>query len=69
LTTDEIIPLAEAASASVLQRYQVGALDFTAVLDAQDDLFRARLNLARLIADYGTARAGLAALVGEEWYR
>ncbi|MBI3981526.1 MAG: TolC family protein, partial [Gemmatimonadetes bacterium] len=69
LTTDEIIPLAEAASTSALQRYQVGGLDFTAVLDSQDDLFRARLTLARLIADYGTARARLAALVGEEWYR
>jgi outer membrane protein TolC len=68
-TANEIVPLAEAASASALQRYQVGALEFTAVLDSQDDLFRARLNLARLIADYGTARAQLAALVGEEWYR
>lgn len=69
LTADEIIPLAEATSASALQHYQVGALEFTAVLDTQDDLFRARLTLARLIADYGTARAELAALVGEEWYK
>jgi outer membrane protein TolC len=68
-TADEIIPLAEAASASALQRYQVGALEFGAVLDAQDDLFRAQLRLARLIADYGAAWGDLAALIGEEWYR
>lgn len=69
VTRDEILPLARAASASALQRYQVGAVEFTAVLDTQDDLFRAQLELARLIADYGTARAQLAELVGEEWYR
>lgn len=69
LTSDQIIPLAEETSTSALQRYQVGAVEFTAVLDSQDDLFRARLNLARLIADYGTTRAQLAALGGEEWYQ
>ena len=68
-TADEIVPLAEAASASALQRYQVGALEFSAVLDAQDDLFRAQLRLARLIADYGAAWGDLAALIGQEWYR
>jgi outer membrane protein TolC len=68
-TAGEILLLAEAASLSALQRYQVGQLEFTAVLQAQDDLFRAQLMLARLIADYGTARAELASLVGEEWYR
>ncbi len=68
-TADEIIPLAEAASVSALQRYQVGAVQFTTVLDTQDDMFGAQLRLAQLIADYGTARARLAALVGEEWYR
>ena len=68
-TADEIIPLAGAASTSALQRYQVGAVEFTTVLDTQDDMFGAQLRLARLIAEYGTARAHLAALVGEEWYR
>ncbi len=68
-TADEIIPLADAASTSALQRYQVGAVEFTTVLDTQDDMFGAQLRLARLIAEYGTARAQLAALVGEEWYR
>ena len=68
-TADEIVPLAEAASASALQRYRVGALEFSAVLDAQDDLFRAQLRLARLIADYGAGWGDLAALMGEEWYR
>ncbi|MGH7700940.1 MAG: TolC family protein, partial [Gemmatimonadales bacterium] len=69
VTRDEILPLARAASVSALQRYRVGAVEFTAVLDTQDGLFRAQLELARLIADYGTARANLAARVGEEWYR
>ena len=68
-TADEIIPLAGAASTSALQRYQVGAVEFTTVLDTQDDMFGAQLRLARLIAEYGTVRAHLAALVGEEWYR
>lgn len=68
-TANEIVPLAEAAATSALARYQVGDVEFTAVLDAQDDLFQAQLLLARLIADYGTARAQLATLVGEEWYR
>ena len=68
-TADENIPLAGAASTSALQRYQVGAVEFTTVLDTQDDIFGAQLRLARLIAEYGTARAHLAALVGEEWYR
>lgn len=68
-THGEIIPLAGAASTSALQRYRVGAVSFTTVLDTQDDLFDAQLRLARLIADYGAARARLAALVGEEWYR
>ena len=68
-TADEIIPLAGAASTSALQRYQVGAVEFTTVLDTQDDMFGAQLHLARLIADYGSTRAQLAALVGEEWYR
>ncbi len=68
-TVDEIIPLAGAASTSALQRYRVGAVEFTTVLDSQDDIFGAQLRLARLIADYGSARAQLAALVGEEWYR
>jgi len=68
-TADEIIPLAEAASVSALQRYQVGTLEFSAVLDAQDDLFRAQLRLARLIADYGATWGNLTALIGQEWYR
>ncbi len=68
-TADEIIPLAGAASTSALQRYRVGAVEFTTVLDTQDDIFGAQLRLARLIAQYGAARAQLAALVGEEWYR
>ena len=68
-TDEEIIPLANAASTSALQRYAVGDVQFTTVLDTQDDLFRARLRLARLVADYGISRAQLAALIGEEWYK
>ena len=67
--TGQVLPLAEAASSSALGTYGVGALDLTAVLDAQDDLFRVQLRLARLVADYGAQRAALSALLGEEWYR
>ncbi len=68
-TDEEIIPLANAASASALQRYAVGDVQFATVLDTQDGLFRARLKLARLVADYGISRARLATLIGEEWYK
>lgn len=69
LTAQQIVPLARATSNSALQRYQVGRVEFTAVLDTQDELFRAELRLAWLLADYAIARAEIAALVGEEWYR
>lgn len=65
----QVLPLAEAASASALASYSVGKIDLTTVLDAQDDLFGAQLDLARLIADYAAQRAALNALLGEEWYR
>jgi outer membrane protein TolC len=65
----QVLPLAEATSSSALGTYGVGALDLTAALDAQDDLFRVQLRLARLVADYGAQRAALSALLGEEWYR
>lgn len=66
---NEILPLADGAAASALARYRVGGVEFTAVLETQDELFRAELRLARLVADFGAARARLAALLGEEWYR
>lgn len=68
-TDEEIIPLANAASASALQQYAVGDVQFTTVLDTQDDLFRSELRLAQLVADYGGSRARLATLIGEEWYQ
>ncbi len=67
-TLSQILPIAEVASVSALQQYAVGAAEFTAVLDTQDNLFLSQLKLARLIADYGVTRAWVAALVGEEWY-
>lgn len=66
---DEVLPLAEAASESALASYATGASDLTAVLEAQDDLFEARLQLARLVTDFSAERAALSALLGEEWYR
>ena len=65
----ELVPLAEAAAESSLRSYAVGAVDLAGVLDAQDDLYRARLALARNLATYGARRADLSALLGEEWYR
>lgn len=66
---NDIIPLVNAASASALQQYAVGTVRFTTVLDAQDDLFRARLRLAGLLVEYARSRARLATLIGEEWYK
>ena len=67
--TAEIVPLATAASASALQRYRAGEVDFTSVLETQDELYRVQLDLARVVSRFGTQRADLAAMTGEEWYR
>ena len=69
LLARDIVPLASATNESALAQYQVGTVEFTAVLDAADDLYRAWLSQARLLADYGAARARLAAALGEEWYQ
>ncbi len=69
LLAHEIVPLAAAANGSSLAQYQVGDVEFSPVLDAADDLYRAWLSQARLLADYGAARARLAAALGEEWYQ
>jgi cobalt-zinc-cadmium efflux system outer membrane protein len=65
----ESVPLATAAAASALQQYRVGTVDFTSVLETQDELFRVQLDLAQVVSRFGTQRAELAALTGEEWYR
>ena len=65
----ETVPLATAAAASALQQYRAGAVDFTSVLETQDELFRVQLDLAQVVSRFGTRRAELAALTGEEWYR
>ncbi len=65
----EIVPLATAATASALQQYRVGEVDFTNVLETQDELYRVQLDLAHVVSRFGTQRAELAALTGEEWYR
>jgi outer membrane protein TolC len=67
--TTESVPLATAAAASALQQYRAGAVDFTSVLETQDELFRVQLDLAQVVSRFGTQRAELAALTGEEWYR
>ena len=67
--TAEIVPLATAASASALQRYRADEVDFTSVLKTQDELYRVQLDLARVVSRFGTQRADLAAMTGEEWYR
>ena len=65
----EIVPLATAATASALQQYRAGEVDFTSVLETQDELYRVQLDLAHVVSRFGTQRAELAALTGEEWYR
>ncbi|GEM_PF-1710338 len=66
---EELLPLARAASVSALQQYRIGGTDITAVLAAQDDAWRAELQLNALVADYFAGRARLAYLLGEEWYQ
>ena len=67
--TAETVPLATAAAASALQQYRVGEADFTSVLETQDELYRVQLDLVHVVSRFGTQRAELAALTGEEWYR
>ncbi len=66
---EETIPLANAAAASALQQYRTGAVEFTSVLETQDELFRVQFDLAQVVSRFGTQRAELAALTVEEWYR
>lgn len=66
---EELLPLARAASSSALQQYRIGGTDITTVLAAQDDAWRAELQLNALVAEYFAGRARLAYLLGEEWYQ
>lgn len=59
-----ILPQAEAAVRAARSAYQVGTADFAGVLDAQMILNDYRVERWRLIADYHTARATIAALQG-----
>jgi cobalt-zinc-cadmium efflux system outer membrane protein len=60
----EVLPRAEAAAASALASYQVGAVDFMALADARMAVNRYRQEHAALLAEYGTALAELEMAAG-----
>jgi outer membrane protein TolC len=60
----EILPQAEATIESANTAYRSGTVDFMTLVDATLAANRYSLELARLLADYGTAFAALEATVG-----
>jgi outer membrane protein TolC len=60
----EILPQAEATIESANTAYRSGTVDFMTLVDATLAANRYSLELARLLADYGTAFATLEATVG-----
>jgi outer membrane protein TolC len=62
----QVLPQAEAAVQSALSSYRVGAVDFMTLIDAQMAVNGFRQELFALIAEYGTAVAGLEMVLGRE---
>ena len=54
LLTTQVIPAAEATVDAVLRSYRVGQAPFLDVLAAEDSLYRARLDAARVAAEHFT---------------
>lgn len=61
-----VIPQAEATVESAVGAYQTGVMEFAGLLEAQAELFRNEVERARLLAEFGSALAGLEAAVGSE---
>jgi outer membrane protein TolC len=61
-----ILPQAQATLASSTASYQVGRLDFAAVMDAQASVFNAEIAYYRSLTDFATALAELVRTVGAE---
>lgn len=64
-----ILPQARAALASATASYQVGRLEFTAVIDAQAALFNYEIAYYRSLTDFAKALASLQRTVGTEVLR
>ena len=64
LYRDEVIPEARATVASAFSSYRVGNVDFMTLVDAQMAANRYEGELYQLLADQGTAVAGLESAVG-----
>jgi outer membrane protein TolC len=64
LTKRAILPQAQAALASSTASYQVGRLDFAAVIDAQATVFNTETDYYRSLTDFATGLAKLERTVG-----
>ena len=69
LLNDGILPQARTGLQSATAAYQVGRVDFLALLDAQVTLYRHELDYDRLLADFATNLAALERAVGTEVLR
>jgi outer membrane protein TolC len=65
LYRNEIIPQARASLDSAMAGYEVGSVDFMALLDNQITLFDYQLSYYQVLADYEKDLAGLEAAVGK----
>lgn len=63
LYRDEILPQARATVASALSSYRVGSVDFMTLVDAQMAVNDFDGSFHQLLADYGTALAGIESAV------
>ncbi|MGH7476992.1 MAG: TolC family protein [Longimicrobiales bacterium] len=66
LLNEGILPQARASLASATAAYQVGRVDFLALLDSQVKLYQHELDYHRLLSDFATNLAALERLVGKE---
>ncbi len=66
LTRDNFLPQAELSFKFALAGYENGKVDFTALLDAQRQIRRARLDLLKAQADEQTRLAEMERLLGED---
>ncbi|HEX6909144.1 MAG TPA: TolC family protein [Longimicrobium sp.] len=62
----QVLPQAEAGVQSALSAYRVGAVDFMTLVDAQMTVNGFRQEMFALLAEYGTAVAGLEMVLGRE---
>jgi outer membrane protein TolC len=66
LLTGQVVPASQATVEATLRSYRVGRIEFLTVLAAEDALYRARLDAARVAADHLTHLVMLEELVTPE---